>query len=70
MSVGMVSIVDKMNNHFAKMVEKYPESILHVRLHSHDFEVSDFEDLCHLNKSGEQKKTNLIFRSALDFLAK
>ncbi len=68
MSEGMVNIVDKMNNHFARMVEKYPESILHVRLHSHDFEVSDFEDLCHLNKLGEQKKADLIFRSISDFV--
>lgn len=68
MSTGMVNIVDKMNNHFAKMVEKYPESILHVRLHSHDFDVSDFEDLCHLNKSGEERKARLIFKSISHFL--
>lgn len=70
MSAGMVSIVDRMNNHFAEMVKKHPEFILHVKLNSHDFDVSDFEDLCHLNKLGEQKKADLIFRSVFDFLAK
>jgi hypothetical protein len=69
MSAGMVSIVERMNNQFEEMVGKYPNSILHVQLNSQDFGVSDFEDLCHLNKSGEQKKANLIFKSTVDFLS-
>ena len=68
MSKGMVSIVEKMNKHFEQVSRDNPITVLHVRLDSDDFETSDFVDLCHLNKVGEVKKTDLIFKQVLQFI--
>lgn len=68
MSSGMVSIVQRMNAHFEQISLDNPDAVLHVSLDSDEFEVSDFVDLCHLNKVGETKKTELIFNRAADFV--
>jgi hypothetical protein len=68
MSTGMISIVEKMNSYFEEVSIRNPKKVLHVRLDSNDFEVGDFVDLCHLNKVGETKKAELIFKQVSEFV--
>jgi hypothetical protein len=68
MSTGMISIVEKMNSYFEEVSKSNPGTVLHVRLDSEDFEVGDFVDLCHLNKVGENKKAELIFKQVSEFV--
>jgi len=68
MSNGMIIIVNKMNSYFQEISIGNPGTVLHVRLDSDDFEVGDFVDLCHLNKVGETKKSDLIFKQIAEFV--
>jgi hypothetical protein len=68
MSTGIIGIVKKMNSYFEEVSIGIPEMVLHVRLNSNEFEVGDFVDLCHLNKAGEIKKSELIFKQVSEFV--
>ncbi len=68
MSNGMITIVKKMNSYFQEISIGNPGTVLHVRLDSDEFEVGDFVDLCHLNKVGETKKSDLIFKQIAEFV--
>jgi hypothetical protein len=68
MSNGMVKIVEQMNAHFEQISRDKSKDVLHVRLDSDEFKISDFVDLCHLNKVGETKKTDLIFKQVSQFV--
>ena len=57
-----------MNSYFEEVSMGNPKTVLHVRLDSNDFEVGDFVDLCHLNKVGETKKAELIFKQVSEFV--
>ncbi len=68
LSEGMVEIVAKMNRFFAELSQEFKGSVFHVPMPTTSFEPTDFVDVCHPNKAGEERKASLIFSAISEFV--